>query len=78
MIMDREEFERLRKLHATPIDFGQLVLEGVLRRHGMRWEVLDWNRLPKHAQLQVKFPLKMESDGALKYVSFRKNSIAAR
>jgi hypothetical protein len=40
----------LIKLAATPIDFDQLIADGVLRKHGKRYELLDLARLPEHAR----------------------------
>lgn len=51
--MDREEFERLRELLSTPIDFDRLVEEGVLEKAGTWWKVLDMSRLPEHARRQI-------------------------
>jgi hypothetical protein len=40
---------------ATPIDFDQLIADGVLRKHGARFELLDLARLPEHASRRIKF-----------------------
>jgi hypothetical protein len=42
------------KMAATPIDFDQLIADGVLRKHGARYELLDLARLPEHARRQIR------------------------
>jgi hypothetical protein len=44
----------LLKLAATPIDFGQLIADGVLRRHGAKYELLDLAMLPEHARRKIR------------------------
>jgi hypothetical protein len=44
---------RILKLAATPIDFDQLIADGVLRKHGSRYELLDLARLPEHARRKI-------------------------
>jgi hypothetical protein len=44
----------LIKLAATPIDFDQLIADGVLRKHGKRYELLDLTRLPDHARRKIR------------------------
>jgi hypothetical protein len=39
---------------STPIDFDQLVADGVLKKRGAWWQVLDWDRLPEHARRKVQ------------------------
>jgi hypothetical protein len=39
---------------ATPIDFDQLILDGVLRKAGSWYEILDPARLPDSARLKIK------------------------
>jgi hypothetical protein len=50
---DRRLLEILR-LAATPIDFDQLIADGVLRKHGPRYELLDLARLPEHARRKIR------------------------
>lgn len=49
-----EQLRHLAEMLATPIDFDQLVADGILRKRGAWWEVLDWNRLPEHARQKVQ------------------------
>jgi hypothetical protein len=42
------------KMAATPIDFKQLIADGVLRRHGAKYELLDLARLPEHARRKIR------------------------
>ena len=49
-----EEIRRAAEMLATPIDFDQLVADGVLRRRGAWWEILDWQRLPEHAEYKIQ------------------------
>jgi hypothetical protein len=44
----------LLKLAATPIDFDHLIAEGVLRKHGAKYELLDLARLPEHARRKIR------------------------
>ena len=44
----------LIKLAASPIDFDQLIADGVLRKHGKRYELLDLARLPEHARRKIR------------------------
>jgi hypothetical protein len=44
----------LLKMAATPIDFDQLIADGVLRKHGGRYELLDLARLPEHARRKIR------------------------
>jgi hypothetical protein len=44
----------LIKLAATPIDFDHLIADGVLRKHGKRYELLNLARLPEHARRKIR------------------------
>jgi hypothetical protein len=44
----------LLKIAATLIDFDQLIADGVLRKHGARYELLDLTRLPEHARRKIR------------------------
>jgi hypothetical protein len=44
----------LIKLAATPIDFDHLIADGVLRKHGKRYELLNFARLPEHARRKIR------------------------
>ena len=48
-----EKLLELLKMAATPIDFDQLIADGVLRRHGAKYELLDLARLPEHARHKI-------------------------
>jgi hypothetical protein len=50
---DRHLLELL-KTAATPIDFDQLIADGVLRKHGGRYELLDLARLSEHARRKIR------------------------
>ena len=50
---DKKLLELLR-MAATPIDFDQLIADGVLRRHGAKYELLDLARLPEHARRKIR------------------------
>jgi hypothetical protein len=50
---DRHLLELL-KMEATPIDFDRLTSDGVLRKHGGRYELLDLARLPEHARRKIR------------------------
>jgi hypothetical protein len=50
---DRTLLELLN-IAATPIDFDQLIADGVLRKHGAKYELLDLARLPEHARLKIR------------------------
>jgi hypothetical protein len=43
----------LLKMAATRIDFDELIVDGVLRKHGARYELLDLARLPEHARRKI-------------------------
>ena len=47
------ELRRLAELLATPIDFGGLIADGVLRKSVDWYQVLDWGRLPEHARRKI-------------------------
>jgi hypothetical protein len=44
----------LIKMAAAPVNFDQLIANGVLRKYGTRYEVLDLARLPEHARRKVR------------------------
>ena len=48
------ELRRAAESLATPIDFDQLIADGVLREAGSWYEVLDVARLPEHARCKIK------------------------
>ncbi len=54
--IDRLRADVIRKVEllAQPIDFDQLVADGVLRRKGSRYLVLDMDRLPEAASFQMR------------------------
>jgi hypothetical protein len=43
----------LLKMVATSIDFDQLFADGVLRKHGAKYELLDLAWLPEHARRKI-------------------------
>jgi hypothetical protein len=44
----------LLKMAATAIDFEQLIADGVLRKHGAKYELLDLARLPANARRKIR------------------------
>jgi hypothetical protein len=49
-----EELARIAGALPVPIDFAQLIAEGVLREVGGGWyEVLDYTRLPEHVRMKI-------------------------
>lgn len=56
----------IRKLEylAQPVDFDQLVADGVLRRKGSGYLVLDMDRLPKAASCQMR-SMKQTKEGVV-------------
>ena len=63
--MTREDvMSQLQRL-ATPIDFDALVAEGVLRKVGASYEVLNPKRLPEHVSAQATgVKAKTQRDGS--------------
>jgi hypothetical protein len=57
----REEAELL----AIPIDFDQLVKDGILKKRGAWWELLDIGRLPEHARCNIKAFKSIKAGNAL-------------
>lgn len=53
-IMTAEEVRQGIFEIAIPIDFDQLINDGVLVKEGAWYRVLDMNRLPKHASMKIK------------------------
>ena len=53
-IITREGLKQEIIALATPIDFDQLVADGVLAKDGAWYKVLDLERLPKHASKKIK------------------------
>ena len=49
-----ETLLELIKSAATPIAFDRLIADGVLRKHGARYELLDLARLPEHARRKIR------------------------
>jgi hypothetical protein len=65
-----EELSRLAELIATPIDFAELIADGVLVERGGGWyEVLDYERLPEHARQKI---VEVEAPNLVKFAG-RKN-----
>lgn len=52
-MIDREKHEKQMRLMSEPIDFEQLERDGILRKTGAWYEVLDMNRLPEHVRAQA-------------------------
>jgi hypothetical protein len=69
---DRKLLE-LVKFAATPIDFDQLIADGVLRKHGARYELLGLTRLPEHARRKIRV-ITTSSKTTNPVVSFHKSS----
>jgi len=52
--ISKEDMIQVAKELATPIDFNQLIADGILIKSGAWYEVTDWKRLPPHANRQVR------------------------
>lgn len=60
--------EQANKL-ATPIDFDQLIAEGVLEKKGAWYKILDMKKLPEHARSQIN---ELTTDGKVKFTKSTK------
>ena len=49
-----EELRQLEEMLSTPIDFDRLVADGVLRKKGAWWKILDVSRLPQHVRCKIR------------------------
>ncbi|MCW8880411.1 MAG: hypothetical protein OQJ89_00395 [Kangiellaceae bacterium] len=63
-IMTKQEALELAKQLATPIDFDQLIKDGIIEKKGAWYQVLDMERLPKHAKKQIT---EFTQDGKVKF-----------
>jgi hypothetical protein len=70
-IMTPEEFRAGVLELAEPIDFNQLIRDGVLQKSGAWYKVLDYKRLPKHASNKIR-AAELNSDGTVAKVKFSK------
>ncbi len=52
--MSPEELARLTEMFATPIDFDELIAQGVLEKKGAWYVIKDMSRLPEHARRKIK------------------------
>lgn len=52
--MTEEEFERLLREDATPIDFDALMQAGVLEQRGAWYKILKKRDLPSHASKKIQ------------------------
>lgn len=52
-MIDREKLEKQKRLMSEPIDFEQLERDGILRKVGAWYEILDMGRLPEHVRAQA-------------------------
>lgn len=60
----RESLLEQAKLHATPIEFDDLITRGVLERKGKRYKILSMKDLPDHAKVKI---ISMSSDGTVTF-----------
>jgi len=60
----RESLLEQAKLHATPIDFDDLIERGILQKKGRRYKVLSWDELPEHAKVKI---ISASSDGTVTF-----------
>ncbi len=74
--MTQEDIIQAVKELATPIDFSQLIADGILAKKGTWYEVIDWKRLPPHANRQVQ-QIDQASDGKM-LVKFKDTSKSAQ
>ena len=49
----RDEIDEIRREMMRPIDFDQLIADGVLEKWGDGYQILDYTRLPRHARLKI-------------------------
>ncbi|MES9280122.1 hypothetical protein ABEP46_12410 [Cutibacterium acnes] len=52
-VMTKEEVLEKAKILATPIDFEKLIADGILKKKGAGYVILDTNRLPEHAKSKI-------------------------
>lgn len=70
-IMSKQEMkEKLKKL-ATPIDFEGLIKKGVLKKKGAWYEILNMDKLPKHAKAQA---IAMKTPNLIKFSKCTKSA----
>ena len=69
--MTPEEFRAGVLELGEPIDFDQLIRDGVLQKSGAWYKVLDYKRLPKHASKKI-IAAELNSDGTVAKVKFSK------
>lgn len=70
-IMTPEEFRANVLELAEPIDFDQLIRDGVLQKSGAWYKVLDYKRLPKHASKKIR-AAQLNPDGTVAKLKFAK------
>lgn len=70
-IIDREKLEEQTRLMSEPIDFAQLERDGILRKVGTWYEVLDMGRVPEHVRSQAVAVSGSASGDALPRLQFR-------
>jgi hypoxanthine phosphoribosyltransferase len=56
--------DSLAQTLATPIDFEQLIADGILKKWGAWYQVLDWKRLPEHVRQKAN-TMKADAVGVL-------------
>jgi hypothetical protein len=69
-VLTADEVLRLAEMHATPIDFDQLISNGVLAKSGDWYKLLDMGKLPEHARIKIR-KMRQSENGIL--VKFRKH-----
>ena len=62
--LQADVIRKLEYLAQPPVDFDQLVADGVLRRKGSGYLVLDMDRLPKAASCQMR-SMKQTKEGVV-------------
>jgi hypothetical protein len=70
-MIDREQLDNQMRLMSESIDFDQLERDGILRKAGAWYEVLDMSRLPEHVRAQAVAVSGSTSGGTLPRLQFR-------
>jgi hypothetical protein len=64
----QEELVRLLAMEQMPVDIKRLIAAGAIAKRGKRLKLLDWRKLPPHAQRKV-CEMTWEKSGT--YLKFR-------
>ncbi|WP_027390906.1 hypothetical protein [Chrysiogenes arsenatis] len=70
-VMSREKILEKAKNLATPINFEDLIANGILEKKGAWYKILDMERLPEHAKDKIT---EFASDGMVKFLKATKSA----